>query len=274
MAKTLKQILSTYRPKAKDEQDFADKHEVEVTDDANKNGDEVFKGTKVTPVNRKKERHGYDKGDDEKVYEEYVQEAVKKGTLRDAGSGAMHTVIHSRGNDRLTHTGEGGYEGIIHGRVGGHKIRVLMHGEEESKKDVSDSVKDAHPDLPDDVHKKVVSAIHRSLSEEYEQVDEKLSPSAGAGEYVKDFEKSDAPQFKGKSKEKRRTMGIAAFLQAKKQANEEVVSEDYEVIDEAVDTTLLELYAQLDEENQQIMVQMIDEGRKDELYQFLEVIEE
>jgi hypothetical protein len=33
--------------------------------------------------------------------------------------------------------------------------------------------------------------------------------------YIKDFEKSDAPQFKGKSKPKRREMAIAAKLQAK-----------------------------------------------------------
>ena len=34
------------------------------------------------------------------------------------------------------------------------------------------------------------------------------------GDVVKDFYKSDAPQFKGKSKEKRRQMAIAAKLQA------------------------------------------------------------
>ena len=34
------------------------------------------------------------------------------------------------------------------------------------------------------------------------------------GDVVKDFYKSDAPQFKGKSKEKRREMAIAAKLQA------------------------------------------------------------
>jgi len=47
-------------------------------------------------------------------------------------------------------------------------------------------------------------------------INETLSPSAGAGEYVSDFEKSDAPQFKGKSKEKRAKMAVAAFLSAKK----------------------------------------------------------
>ena len=48
--------------------------------------------------------------------------------------------------------------------------------------------------------------------EEVEQVDEKLHSSATAGDYVKDFKKSDAPQFKGKSMKKRRQMAIAAFL--------------------------------------------------------------
>lgn len=177
MAKTLKQMLEVYEPKAADEKKFKDKHVTVKHEDPNGNGDEVFKGTKVKTVDRKKERHGYDVGQDEKVYEEV------------------------------------------------------------------------------------------------EQVDEKLSPSANAGEYIKDFQKSDAPQFQGKSQEKRRVMGIAAFLQAKKGVKEEVEA-PVETIEEEIDITLLELYAQLDEENQQIMVQMIDEGRKDELYQFLEVIEE
>ena len=42
-----------------------------------------------------------------------------------------------------------------------------------------------------------------------------LGKNADAGDYVKDFQKSDAPQFKGKSKEKRRKMAIAAYLDSK-----------------------------------------------------------
>ena len=41
---------------------------------------------------------------------------------------------------------------------------------------------------------------------------EKLSKSADQGDYIDDFQKSDAPQFKGKSKEKRKDMAIAAYL--------------------------------------------------------------
>jgi len=41
---------------------------------------------------------------------------------------------------------------------------------------------------------------------------EKLGKDADQGDYVDDFQKSDAPQFKGKSKEKRKDMAIAAYL--------------------------------------------------------------
>ncbi len=37
----------------------------------------------------------------------------------------------------------------------------------------------------------------------------------GAGAYVKDFEKSKAPQFAGKSKAKKQKMAVAAYLTAK-----------------------------------------------------------
>ena len=47
------------------------------------------------------------------------------------------------------------------------------------------------------------------------QVREKLGKDADAGDYIKDFRKSDAPQFKGKSDKKIRDMAIAAYLDSK-----------------------------------------------------------
>ena len=44
---------------------------------------------------------------------------------------------------------------------------------------------------------------------------EKLSKDADAGDYIDDFRKSDAPQFKGKSDKKIRDMAIAAYLSNK-----------------------------------------------------------
>lgn len=54
-----------------------------------------------------------------------------------------------------------------------------------------------------------------TMDEKFAQfVDEKISKSDDMGDVIKDFYKSDAPQFKGKSKAKRRQMAIAAKLSA------------------------------------------------------------
>ena len=49
------------------------------------------------------------------------------------------------------------------------------------------------------------------------QVKEKLGKDADAGDYVKDFKKSDAPQFKGKSDKKKEKMAVAAYLDSKEE---------------------------------------------------------
>lgn len=68
--KTLKQIFNeVYGPDTKDGKAFVHKHVTVKTDDANGNGDDVFQATNVKTVERKKERHGYNPGEDEKVYE-------------------------------------------------------------------------------------------------------------------------------------------------------------------------------------------------------------
>ena len=48
-----------------------------------------------------------------------------------------------------------------------------------------------------------------------EELEEKLSSNAPVGDWVEDFQKSDAPQFKGKSKKKRSQMAAAAAMDAK-----------------------------------------------------------
>ena len=65
--------------------------------------------------------------------------------------------------------------------------------------------------------KVTLAADYLNKSRDYLLVSEKLDPSDGAGAYVKDFRKSDAPQFKGKGKKKRQQMAIAAYLQVKEE---------------------------------------------------------
>ena len=62
-----------------------------------------------------------------------------------------------------------------------------------------------------------MTRYRKTITESYQEIQEKLTPSDGAGEYVKDFRKSDAPQFKGKSDKKIRDMAIAAYLDDKEE---------------------------------------------------------
>ena len=54
-----------------------------------------------------------------------------------------------------------------------------------------------------------------------------LKVSDGIGAWIKDFQKSDAPQFKGKSKDERRDQAVAAYLSAKRGDQKEAVKPSF-----------------------------------------------
>jgi hypothetical protein len=66
-----------------------------------------------------------------------------------------------------------------------------------------------------------IDAIVDVASEEG-AIDEKLKPSMGAGAYVDDFRKSDAPQFQNKSKGKKDKMAVAAYLSAEDKTKKKI----------------------------------------------------
>lgn len=69
--------------------------------------------------------------------------------------------------------------------------------------------------IDEDIFGDVTGVDLQELTETVEQVQEKIDiEKADMGEVIKDFRKSDAPQFKGKSKKKKQQMAIAAKLQA------------------------------------------------------------
>jgi hypothetical protein len=85
----------------------------------------------------------------------------------------------------------------------------------KSKRDAHFKAKKAGP-APGDADAKTKPSTH---TKKFKQMyGEALPKDADQGDYIDDFEKSDAPQFKGKSKEKRKDMAIAAYLSK----NEEV----------------------------------------------------
>jgi hypothetical protein len=207
-----------------DELEFVSKHKVDKAADRAGNKDDIYDGSNVKPVDRKSTRHGYSSGEDAKVYEEV--EALDEITLEGAKRAA--SFWKNKEDYRRYQLYTKLADAIAKGD------RAIAAGFE---------------------------AQIKALKEDSE-LKEKLSPSMGAGKYIKDFEKSDAPQFKGKSKEKRHNMAIAAFLSSKKGMKEEV------------DVSLLQLYINLDEENRAVMLNMIDEGQTEELRKFVYTITE
>jgi hypothetical protein len=88
--------------------------------------------------------------------------------------------------------------------------------EDAYDKDVKSSDKPHDKDAAKKRAETAAVAARKAMTKEEVELQEKMSASADAGDYIRDFKKSDAPQFQGKSPEKRRIMGIAAYMSSKK----------------------------------------------------------
>jgi hypothetical protein len=97
--------------------------------------------------------------------------------------------------------------------------------------------------------------VKAAVREEAEQVDEKLDmKKASMGTVVKDFQKSDAPQFQGKSQKKRQVMAVAAKLTAERGGKplnkEERLLTKLADISETHKRTMVSVFEKLNEDNQ------------------------
>jgi hypothetical protein len=103
---------------------------------------------------------------------------------------------------------------------------------------------------------------NRPKFEEVEQVKEKLDmKKASMGTVIKDFQKSDAPQFMGKSQKKRQVMAIAAKLSARdgKPLNkEERLLIKLADLAETHQRTMISVFEKLNEDNQYAFMQVCD----------------
>ena len=96
-----------------------------------------------------------------------------------------------------------------------------------------------------------------------EAIDEKLDmKKASMGTVVKDFQKSDAPQFMGKSQKKRQVMAIAAKLSAERGGKplnkEERLLTKLADISETHQRTMVSVFEKLNEDNQYAFMQACD----------------
>ena len=99
-----------------------------------------------------------------------------------------------------------------------------MEDNEESLEEDNGSITTSDPKKAEELAKK---GLDVELTTE-ERLSEILRKNSKIGDYIKDFYKSNAPQFKGKSKDERRKMAIAAYLNEKKGGNQEdTLNEDF-----------------------------------------------
>ena len=329
MAKTLNQFLEGYlKVKNPDEQKFVDKHVVAKHADRNGNGDEVFKGSKVKMDDRRKTRHGYNPGEDEKVYEElkgsqHKIDANKNGkvdahdfkllrgkkkkvaeeaeeleelstdTLRNYRAKAKDDAYDAADVDddrRLRKRSMGSWDAgkkilkrgdalrkeeseqideLSKKTLGSYVVKSLAPSSEKSVSNLASKggykLGQAHDDDYTAGEKEDAKAVKRSLGvltavrkmtkEDAEQVEEKLNmDKASMGDVITDFKDSNAPQFKGKSQDKRRAMAIAAKLTAERGGKplrkEEKLADLLGDLTETHRRTMLSVFDKLNEDNQ------------------------
>jgi len=116
--KTLNQFVEQTgykKVKAPDEQKFVDKHTSETKEDRAGNKDDVFKASNVKKSERKKERHGYEPGEDEAVYE-----AMDAAARFDHHHQHAKALLKSISDHLKTHAAEAAAHKDHKGRKGPH----------------------------------------------------------------------------------------------------------------------------------------------------------
>ena len=238
MAKTLNNILNGFTPKSKDEKKFMDKHIATKNklDDRGTQDDQLFNATNIKTVSRETE-HGYNPGNDEKVYEE---------TTKGLHPMALHVMPVKKDGKTKYHVMKVGKDLEQHISKGEH----LTDSELDDATEAGAKIKN-------------VTIIGRNKITE-EELDEKtLTPAEmkKREEIAKGIEKSNPNMPMSKK------MAIAT-ASAKKVAEEaEQLTEDEEL------TQLLNtIYENLSDENKEIFEQILEED-PDQMIEFLEQLE-
>jgi hypothetical protein len=209
-AKTLKDFLEVYKPKSPDEQKFVDKHVTIKHKDRNGNGDDVFKATNIKTVERKKERHGYDVGEDEKVYEE-----VDIDALLDEALNVLLSIDE----------------------------KTLTPAEMRKREEVVKAIKRTDPKMDKSMAYAIATKTAKRVAEEAEELEELSSDTVKSymGKAMGDaVQKTQAQQKKKYASDiKDDQKGIDKRVRGLTMAKKKMAAEEVEVIDELSKATLV-----------------------------------
>ena len=147
---------------------------------------------------------------------EYINKLVEKGVLpKELKAEVQKEMVTFK--DLVNQINEVKQDPDIKGSKGTEPAKYYAKDAEGDEMSVSTKKKrDAHfakkkkGPAPGDATAKTKPSTHTNKFKQ--MYGEALPKNADQGDYIDDFQKSDAPQFKGKSKEKRKDMAIAAYL--------------------------------------------------------------
>ena len=167
------------------------------------------------------------------IIKEELEELTSEGRYRQA---TTEPELYDALKDAIGNRSEYMVMGVLRGGLDDRKDRRAAELNEDGHTDVPSAIRKLKTSMEDAMQilsalehmpetelpswwmsKITLAADYLNKSRDFLLVSEKLDPSDGAGAYVKDFRKSDAPQFKGKGKKKRQQMAIAAYLQDKEE---------------------------------------------------------
>jgi len=184
MAKTLNNILNGFTPKSKDEKKFMDKHIATKNklDDRGTQDDKLFNATNIKTVSRETE-HGYNPGNDEKVYEEMSKVHPMALHVKDAGKGKYK--VHAVGK----HLADGIKVGehlsdseLDDATEMGAKIKMIKEGtidektltpaEMKKREEVAKAIERENPNMPMSKKMAIATATAKKVAEEVEELTE------------------------------------------------------------------------------------------------------
>ncbi len=184
MAKSLKNILEVYAPKSKDEKRFKDKHIVVKSklDDKGTQDDNLFNASNIKPVDRETE-HGYNPGNDEKVYEAVHPMALHVKPV--SVNGKTKYKVHAVGKEladgikvgehlsdtELDDATDMGAK-IKHLKEDNLNEKKLTPAEMKKREDVAKAIKRENPNMPMAKKMAIATATAKKVAEDVEELDE------------------------------------------------------------------------------------------------------
>jgi hypothetical protein len=264
MAKTLNNILNGFTPKSKDEKKFMDKHITTKNklDDRGTQDDKLFNATNIKAVNRETE-HGYNPGNDEKVYEETKTLHPKALHVKDVGKGKY--MVHAVGKSLSGGIKVGEHlsdSELDDATEMGAKVKMIKEDTIIGRNEITEGVEDRHADAYDDFNHHIKKVANKDTRDSLK----KQFRHAMRG-FSRHYEREDGAD--GMYDHVERMEGLAK--EAKRHAS---IKEEVEELAEDQELTLLlnAIYENLSEENKEIFEQILEED-PDQMIEFLEQLE-